>query len=77
VRVVFVFAHGEPGLELLKLKAGASVNRLGSRCRLRIIERADHVFSHSGPRATLEDVLSEELFARTEYGAPKSVPTET
>jgi alpha-beta hydrolase superfamily lysophospholipase len=77
VRVVFVFAHGEPGIELLELEAGASVKRLGSRCRLRIIESADHVFSHSGPRATLEDVLSEELFVRTEYGAPKSVPTAT
>jgi hypothetical protein len=51
--------------------------RLGSKCRVRIIERADHVFSHSGPRAALEEVLSEELFARTEYGAPKSVPIES
>lgn len=76
VRMVFVFAHGEPGLDLLKLEAGSSVKRLGTRCRVRIIERADHVFSHSGPRAALEDVLSEELFARTDFGAPRSVPTD-
>jgi dienelactone hydrolase len=72
VRVVFVFAHGEPGLELLNLEAGASVKRLGSKCRLRIIERADHVFSHSGPRAALEDILSEELFAHPQGTAPQS-----
>jgi pimeloyl-ACP methyl ester carboxylesterase len=71
VRVVFVFAHGEPGLELLKLEAGASVRRLGSRCRLRVIEHADHVFSHSGPRAVLEDILSEELFLGTQPATPQ------
>ncbi len=76
VRVVFVFAHGEPGLELLNLEAGATVKRLGSRCRLRIIERADHVFSHSGPRAVLEDVLSEELFAHPQLIAPEGVPAQ-
>jgi alpha-beta hydrolase superfamily lysophospholipase len=76
VRVVFVFADGEPGLELLKLEAGSSVKRLGSRFGLRIIERADHVFSHSGPRATLEEVLSEELFVRAGFDAAQSIPTE-
>jgi alpha-beta hydrolase superfamily lysophospholipase len=76
VRVVFVFANGEPGLELLKLEGGASVQRLGSKCRLRIIDHADHVFSHSGTRAALEDVLSEELFARTGFGDAQSMPTE-
>jgi hypothetical protein len=75
VNVVFVFAHGEPGLELLKLQAGASVKRLGSRCRVRTIESADHVFSHSGPRATLEEVLSQELFARTENGLASGAPS--
>jgi pimeloyl-ACP methyl ester carboxylesterase len=76
VRIVFVFAHGEPGLELLKLEGGESVKRLGSRCRVRIIERADHVFSHSGPRAALEDVLSEELFVRTEFADSKNSSKE-
>jgi alpha-beta hydrolase superfamily lysophospholipase len=63
VQIVFVFAHGEPGIELLKIEGGASVERLGHKCRIRMIERADHAFSHSGPRAALENILSEELFA--------------
>jgi alpha-beta hydrolase superfamily lysophospholipase len=69
VHVVFVFAHGEPGVELLKIEAGSVVKRMGAKCRVRIIERADHAFSHSGPRAALEDTLSEELFSRSDFGA--------
>jgi dienelactone hydrolase len=64
VRVVFVFARGEPGIDLLKIEAGSIVRRLGERCRVRIIDSADHTFSRSGPRQELEEVLSEELFAR-------------
>lgn len=64
VRVVFVFARGEPGIDLLRIEAGFTVRRLGERCRLRIIDSADHTFSRSGPRQVLEEVLSEELFAR-------------
>jgi alpha-beta hydrolase superfamily lysophospholipase len=66
-RVVFVFADGEPGIGLLKLQAGASVRRLGERCRIHIIDNADHVFTQSGPRAEMEKVLSEELFARSDW----------
>jgi hypothetical protein len=62
VRVVFVFARGEPGIDLLKIEAGSIVRRLGERCRVRIIDSADHTFSRSGPRQVLEEVLSEELF---------------
>jgi pimeloyl-ACP methyl ester carboxylesterase len=66
IRVVFVFARGEPGLDLLKIEAGSMIKRLGERCRVRIIDSADHTFSRSGPRKVLEDVLSEELFAQQE-----------
>ena len=66
VRLVFVFARGEPGIELLRIEAGSMVRRLGDRCRLRIIDSADHTFSRGGPREVLEFVLSEELFARRE-----------
>jgi hypothetical protein len=69
VRVVFVFARGEPGLDLLRIEAGSMVRRLGERCRVRIIDSADHTFSRSGPRQVLESVLSEELFARQEKRA--------
>ena len=64
VKIVFVFARDEPGIDLLKIEAGSSLRRLGERCRIRIIDDADHVFSQSGPRATLGNILSEELFAR-------------
>jgi alpha-beta hydrolase superfamily lysophospholipase len=68
VSVVFVFARGEPGIDLLALLGGLSVKRLGERCRVHIIDSADHVFSKSGPRAVLEKILSDELFARTKWG---------
>ncbi len=61
VQVVFVFARDEAGLELLKMQAGSSLQRLGTGCRLHIIDGADHIFSQSGPRRALEDVLSREL----------------
>jgi alpha-beta hydrolase superfamily lysophospholipase len=64
IRVVFVFSEYEPGIDLLRLKGGSSVKRLGNRCRVHIIEGADHVFSRSSDRAVLERVLSDELFAR-------------
>jgi alpha-beta hydrolase superfamily lysophospholipase len=65
VRVVFVFARGEPGIDLLKLQGGSSVKRLGERCRVHIIDGGDHIFSRSAPRTALERVLSDELFARS------------
>ncbi|MFZ1868382.1 MAG: alpha/beta fold hydrolase, partial [Steroidobacteraceae bacterium] len=69
VQVVFVFARGEAGLDLLKIEAGSMINRLGERCRVRIIDSADHTFSRSGPRKVLENVLSDELYARQESPA--------
>ena len=62
IRVVFVFARGEPGLDLLKIEAGTAIRRLGELCRIRIIDSGDHTFTRRGPRKILEDVLSEELF---------------
>jgi alpha-beta hydrolase superfamily lysophospholipase len=64
VRVVFVFARGEPGIGLLKLQAGSSVKRLAERCHIHTINSGDHVFTRSGPRAIMEKVVSQELFAR-------------
>jgi alpha/beta superfamily hydrolase len=63
IRTTMVFARGEPGLELLRIQGGAAVGRLGDKCRIRILDSGDHTFSHSGPRAILEDVLSRELFS--------------
>ena len=68
VQIAFVFAHGEPAIDLLKIEGGSSVKRIGSKCRVHIIERADHVFSRSATREALENTLSEELFARSDLG---------
>ena len=66
VDVVFVFAVGEPGIGLLKMQGGSSIERLADRCRIHLIENADHVFSKSAPRAVLQRILSEELFGGKE-----------
>jgi hypothetical protein len=70
VRIVFVFARGEPGIDLLKLQGGSVVERLGDRCRVHIVDSGDHTFSESGPKLKMEEVLSMELFARAETTAP-------
>jgi pimeloyl-ACP methyl ester carboxylesterase len=67
VRLVFVFARDEPGIGLLKLQAGTSVKRLGERCHIHTINGGDHVFTRSGPRAIMEKIVSDELFARPEW----------
>jgi len=63
VSVVFIFASGEPGIAVLRHRAGSAVKHLGPRCRVHTIEGADHIFSQRGPRALLEAKLTEELFA--------------
>ena len=69
IRISFVFARGEPGIELLKLQAGASLLRLGNRCQVRILDSGDHIFSRRESRSIMENVLSEELFARADEAA--------
>jgi alpha-beta hydrolase superfamily lysophospholipase len=65
IEVIFIFAHGEPGIDLLQIQAGSSLNRLGERCRIHVINDADHVFTRSEPRAKMEKVLCDELYSRT------------
>ena len=77
VRVVFVFARGEPGIGLLELQAGSSVKRLAERCHIHIISSGDHVFTRSGSRAMMEEVVSQELFARHEWLDKPSVNLKT
>jgi len=67
VQVIFVFGRGEPGIDLLKLQGGSSVKRLGEKCRIHIIDPADHIFSQSASRAVLEGILSAELYARNQW----------
>ena len=66
IKVTFVFAKGEPGIALLKLQAGSTLSRLSDRIRLRLIDGGDHIFSRPAPRHMMENVLSEELYARAE-----------
>jgi alpha-beta hydrolase superfamily lysophospholipase len=68
VKMVFVFARGEPGIDVLKLEAGSAVKQLGDHCHVHIIDSADHIFSHMATRAVLEKILSQELFARNPWG---------
>jgi alpha-beta hydrolase superfamily lysophospholipase len=63
VQVVFVFASGEVGLQLLHMQGGRSLARLGRGCRVHVIDGADHIFSQSAPRHLLEELLSRELLA--------------
>jgi pimeloyl-ACP methyl ester carboxylesterase len=60
-RLVFVFARGETGIDLLSIQGGLSLKRLEDRCRIHIIDRADHIFSQAAQRAALETILTREL----------------
>jgi alpha-beta hydrolase superfamily lysophospholipase len=68
VRVIFVFARGEPGMDLLKLQAGSVVKRLRDHCSVHVIDNSDHTFTHSDRRAALEAILSDELFSLNRWG---------
>jgi pimeloyl-ACP methyl ester carboxylesterase len=70
VKMVFVFAHGEPGLDVLRLQAGSAVKRLGDRCLIHVIDSADHIFSHIATREVLKRILSQELFTHNQISAP-------
>lgn len=74
IRVSFIFARGEPGIELLNLQAGSTVSRLGDRCNVRIVDRGDHIFSRLESRSIMENVLSEELFARADDAGETTEP---
>lgn len=74
IRMVIVFARGEPGIEVLRLEGGPALTRLGDRLLVRILEVGDHTFSRSGPRRELDKVLSEELFTRPVSRAASPVP---
>jgi alpha-beta hydrolase superfamily lysophospholipase len=67
VQMIFVFARGEPGLDVLKLQAGSAIQRLGDRCLIHIIDSADHIFSHAPTRRSLERILSDELYSKNSW----------
>lgn len=61
VRIVFLFARGDAGADLLKMQGGSAVAAIGDRCRVYTIDGADHVFSQSAARKHLSQLLSAEL----------------
>jgi alpha-beta hydrolase superfamily lysophospholipase len=63
-QMTFLFARGDPGINLLEHQGGSALKGLSSRCRIHSIDGADHIFSQRGARKQLERLLSEELFAR-------------
>jgi alpha-beta hydrolase superfamily lysophospholipase len=63
VKIVFVFSRGDAGMSLLQMQSGLSEKELGERYSIRMIDGADHEFTRSRARATLGQILSEELFA--------------
>ena len=61
VRLVFLFARGDTGEDLLKIQGGAAVRKLGNRCRVHTIEGGDHIFSQRVPRERLVQLLGREI----------------
>ena len=63
INLFFVFADGEPGIDLLKNGGGSVVRRLHAHKRLNIefIRGADHTFTDRSPRDQLVDVLSSHI----------------
>ena len=70
IKVVFVFARDEPGIDVLKLYAGSTVRRLGNRCLVHIIDSADHIFTRSRTRSELQQLLTTELLNRHSWSTP-------
>jgi alpha-beta hydrolase superfamily lysophospholipase len=74
VRVIFIFARGEPGMDLLKLQAGSAVKRLRDHCSVHVIDNSDHTFTRNDRRAALEAILSDELFSLNRWGPRRKRP---
>ena len=67
IRMVFLFSSGAPGLDLLRMQAGGSLERAARQCHIRIVERADHTFIDDNSKAALRRILSQELEARNQW----------
>jgi pimeloyl-ACP methyl ester carboxylesterase len=68
ISLLFVFAMGEPGIDLLKSGGGSLVQRLRARRKLSIelIDGADHTFTSRDTRDRLMNVLSSHVRQWTE-----------
>ena len=61
VRIVFLFARGDVGMDLLRMQGGSAVKSIGDRCRVHVIDGADHIFSQGVARDKLLHLLTSEL----------------
>lgn len=61
VRVVFLFARGDVGENLLRMQGGSALQAMGDGCKVHVIDGADHIFSQSAARDKLLHVLTSEL----------------
>jgi len=61
VRIVFLFARGDVGEDLLRMQGGSAVKAIGDRCRVHVIDGADHIFSQGPARRKLLQLLTSEL----------------
>jgi pimeloyl-ACP methyl ester carboxylesterase len=61
VRVVFLFARGEVGENLLRMQGGSALRAIGDGCKVHVIDGGDHIFSQSTARDKLLHVLTSEL----------------
>ena len=70
IRMLFLFANGDPGIELLRAQGGSVLKRLQQRGQLEveIIGGADHTFTARQPRALLASTLEKILAAPRPYG---------
>jgi pimeloyl-ACP methyl ester carboxylesterase len=61
VRVVFLFARGEVGENMLRMQGGSALRTIGDGCKVHVIDGGDHIFSQSSARDKLLHVLTSEL----------------
>jgi pimeloyl-ACP methyl ester carboxylesterase len=61
VRVVFLFARGEVGEDMLRMQGGSALRAIGDGCKVHVIDGGDHIFSQSSARDKLLHVLTSEL----------------
>ncbi|HEU4600867.1 MAG TPA: alpha/beta hydrolase [Steroidobacteraceae bacterium] len=68
VALAFVFAIGEPGLEMLESLGGSIVRRLEARNQLQIdmIDNADHTFTICASREQLIELLTKRVASNTD-----------
>jgi pimeloyl-ACP methyl ester carboxylesterase len=65
VQVVFLFAREDAGYGLLRLEAGSALKVSGERCRVHVIDDADHIFTQRPARQRLKQLLTHELTAES------------